>query len=56
MAKLIIDVPDKLKYDLKLKATEKNQSMKGVIINLIEEWLFKNNLQQTKRKNKKADK
>ncbi|MEW6614160.1 MAG: hypothetical protein AB1401_01645 [Thermodesulfobacteriota bacterium] len=55
MAKLIIDVPDKLKYDLKLKATEKNQTMKGVIINLIEEWLIKNDLQQTKRKKKKAN-
>ncbi|MBI4621083.1 MAG: hypothetical protein HY739_13130 [Desulfobacterales bacterium] len=55
MAKLIIDVPDKLKYDLKLKATEKNQTMKTVIVNLIEEWLIKNDLQQLKSKKKKAN-
>jgi hypothetical protein len=50
MAKLIIDIPDKLKYALKVKATEKNQTMKGVIVNLIEEWLIKNDLQLLKRK------
>ena len=53
MAKLIIDVPDKLKYALKLKATEKNQTMKGVVINLIEEWLIKNAWQQPEHTNKK---
>ena len=56
MAKLIIDVPDKLKYALKLKATEKNQTMKGVIVNLIEEWLIENDWQQLERTNKKANK
>ncbi|MFA4911649.1 MAG: hypothetical protein WC649_11480 [Desulfobacteria bacterium] len=56
MAKLIIDVPDKLKYDLKLKATEKNQTMKGVIVNLIEEWLIENDWQQLERTNKKTNK
>lgn len=55
MAKLIIDVPDKLKYDLKLKATEKNQTMRGVIVNLIEEWLIKNDSQQPKPEKKKAN-
>jgi hypothetical protein len=55
MAKLIIDVPDKLKYDLKLKATEKNQTMRGVIVNLIEEWLIKNDSQQPKPEKNKAN-
>ena len=55
MAKLIIDVPDKLKYALKLKATEKNQTMKDVIVSLIEEWLIENGWQQSERINKKTN-
>ena len=40
MAKLIVDISDELKYTFKLKATEKNQTMKDVLVTLIEQWLI----------------
>lgn len=46
MAKLIVDISDELKYALKLKSTEKNQTMKDVIVTLIEEWLIECDRQQ----------
>ncbi|MDY6853518.1 MAG: hypothetical protein SWO11_02245 [Thermodesulfobacteriota bacterium] len=46
MAKLIVDISDELKYAFKLKATENNQTMKGVIVKLIEEWLIECDLQK----------
>jgi len=52
MAKLIVDISDELKYALKLKSTEKNQTMKDVIVTLIEQWLIECDRQQGQTSNR----
>ena len=52
MAKLIVDISDELKYTFKLKATEKNQTMKDVLVTLIEQWLIECDRQQGQASNR----